>query len=54
MGILKFIYAGEIVYLRAEESIKKTRGVRMLEQHIRDAKLNSIKPENLALICWRE
>ncbi len=48
----KFIYAGEIVYLPGEESIEETQGVRMLEQHIRDVKLNSIKPENLALICW--
>ncbi len=38
MGILKVYLRWEIVYLQAEESIEETQGVRMLEQHIRDAK----------------
>lgn len=54
MGILKSLFTlGKSFISQAEESIEETQGVRMLEQHIRDAKLNSIKPENLALICWR-
>lgn len=54
MGILKvYLRWGNRLSPVRKSPLKKT-GVRMLEQHIRDAKLNSIKPENLALICWRE
>lgn len=54
MGILKSLFTlGKSFISQAEESIEETCGVRMLEQHIQTLKLNSIKPENLALICWR-
>ncbi len=54
MGILKFIYAGEIVYLPCGKSpLKKPEGVRMLGQHIRDVKAELDKAgKSLALICW--
>lgn len=39
MGILKSLFTlGKSVLSQAEESIEEAQGVRMLEQHIRDAK----------------
>ena len=39
MGILKSLFTlGKSFISQAEESIEETQGVRMLEQHIRDAK----------------
>ncbi|MCU8649553.1 PspA/IM30 family protein, partial [Escherichia coli] len=39
MGILKSLFTlGKSVISQAEESIEEAQGVRMLEQHIRDAK----------------
>lgn len=38
MGILKSLFTlGKSFISQAEESIEETQGVRMLEQHIRDA-----------------
>jgi hypothetical protein len=53
MGILKSLFTlGKSVLSQAEESIEEAQGVRMLEQHIRDAKMNWIKPANRVLTCW--
>ncbi len=39
MGILKSLFTlGKSMISQAEESIEEAQGVRMLEQHIRDAK----------------
>ncbi|MEH4248080.1 hypothetical protein POX54_07095, partial [Escherichia coli] len=47
MGILKSLFTlGKSFISQAEESIEETQGVRMLEQHIRDAKEGANKRGN--------
>ena len=51
MGILKSLFTlGKSVLSQAEESIEEAQGVRMLEQHIRDAKGELDKAE----MCIRD
>lgn len=53
MGILKSLFTlGKSVLSQAEESIEEAQGVRMLEQHIRDARNELEKPGNRELTCW--
>lgn len=45
MGILKSLFTlGKSVLSQAEESIEEAQGVRMLEQHIRNAKVVGSTP----------
>lgn len=53
MGILKSLFTlGKSVLSQAEESIEEAQGVRMLEQHIRDAKGELEKVENHQHATW--
>lgn len=54
MGILKSLFTlGKSFVAQAEEAIDEAQGVRMLEQHIRDAKAELDKAVNPEWIYWR-
>lgn len=52
MGILKNLFTlGKSLLNQADEAIEEAQGVRMLEQHIRDAKAELDKAGKSGLIC---
>ena len=55
MGILKSLFTlGKSFISQAEESIEETQGVRMLEQHIRDAKAELDKAGKSPVMAWKK